>query len=148
MKIGAYHFFSFDSSGDTQAENFIKNVEKDDNMLPPAIDVEFYGSEDEKNQEEVVPQIENMCNKLEEHYGKKPIIYCTYKAYRKYIKGNFDSERLWIRSVYTNPKLIGVSKWKIWQYTDTVKLDGYKGKEDCVDVNAFNGTLDELKDLK
>ena len=26
LRVGAYHFFSFDSGGDTQAENFIRNV--------------------------------------------------------------------------------------------------------------------------
>lgn len=40
---GAYHFFSFDSSGEDQAKHFIDIVEKYDGMLPPAIDVEYYG---------------------------------------------------------------------------------------------------------
>ena len=31
LKIGAYHFFSYDSDGETQAENFISNVEKIEN---------------------------------------------------------------------------------------------------------------------
>ena len=35
LRIGAYHFFSYDSSGGTQAENFISVVPKDKNMLPP-----------------------------------------------------------------------------------------------------------------
>ena len=35
LRVGAYHFFSFDSGGDTQAENFIATVEPCENMLPP-----------------------------------------------------------------------------------------------------------------
>ena len=53
MKISAYHFLSYDSSGVTQAENYINNVEKKRGMMPPAIDVEFYGIYNEKHPEHV-----------------------------------------------------------------------------------------------
>ena len=43
LRWGAYHFFSYDSGGDTQADNFIKTVPVTENMLPPVIDLEFYG---------------------------------------------------------------------------------------------------------
>lgn len=43
LKIGAYHFFSYDSEGSAQADNFIKNVPKTEDMLPPVVDIEFYG---------------------------------------------------------------------------------------------------------
>lgn len=43
LRVGAYHFFSYDSSGATQADNFIATVSKITNMLPPVVDVEFYG---------------------------------------------------------------------------------------------------------
>ena len=46
FNVGAYHFFSFDSVGETQAENFIKNVQPFDGMLPPVIDIEFYGDKE------------------------------------------------------------------------------------------------------
>ena len=52
IRIGAYHFFSFDSPGKTQAENFIRTVPVTDDMLPPVIDLEYYGivlSKDTKN---------------------------------------------------------------------------------------------------
>ena len=41
---GAYHFFSYDSEGKTQAENFIKTVGEDlEGRLLPVVDVEYYG---------------------------------------------------------------------------------------------------------
>src|SRR4051812_45438591 len=40
---GAYHFFTFGTSGESQAANFIAAVSSDANMLPPAIDLEFSG---------------------------------------------------------------------------------------------------------
>ena len=40
---GAYHFFSYDSEGRTQAENFINTVGPDLNgRLIPVVDVEYY----------------------------------------------------------------------------------------------------------
>lgn len=46
LSVGAYHFFSFDSKGVTQAENFIDTVAPFDGMLPPVIDLEFYGDKE------------------------------------------------------------------------------------------------------
>lgn len=37
MRIGAYHFFSYDSKGSTQAANFIKTVSLKNNDLPPVM---------------------------------------------------------------------------------------------------------------
>lgn len=37
LYVGAYHFFSFDSPGQSQAENFIRTVPETDNALPPVI---------------------------------------------------------------------------------------------------------------
>ena len=46
LKVGAYHFFSYDSSGLAQAENFINTAEKRDDSMPPVIDIEFYGDKE------------------------------------------------------------------------------------------------------
>lgn len=43
MKVGAYHFLSYDTDGKSQAQNYIDNVDKKWGMLPPVVDVEFYG---------------------------------------------------------------------------------------------------------
>ena len=37
LRIGAYHFFSFETPGATQAENFCNTVTASDGMLPPVI---------------------------------------------------------------------------------------------------------------
>lgn len=47
LRIGVYHFFSYDSEGQTQADNYIAVVEKTDDMLPPVIDLEFYGDKEQ-----------------------------------------------------------------------------------------------------
>ena len=43
VRVGAYHFFSYDSPGETQADNFIDAVPVTPGALPPVVDIEFYG---------------------------------------------------------------------------------------------------------
>ena len=147
MRFGFYHFFSFDSSGKTQAENFIANVPVLEGMLPPVIDVEFYGDYSHwraPESEAVEEQLRMLVDALEAAYGAKPIIYCTLSAYEHYIEDDFADCDLWIRSVYWQPEL----DWTFWQYTDKAKLDGYSGVEPCIDVNVFNGTSEDFLKYK
>ena len=41
VRPGAYHFFSYDSPGETQAQNFIETVPVTPGSLPPVVDIEF-----------------------------------------------------------------------------------------------------------
>ena len=43
VRAGAYHFLSYDSPGETQADNFIAAVPVTEGALPPVVDIEFYG---------------------------------------------------------------------------------------------------------
>ncbi len=149
LKIGTYHFFSYDSEGSTQAENFIRNVPKKEEMLPPVIDIEFYGDKyiNIPDVEKTQKELQVMLEKLEEYYEKKPIIYATYKSYNLYILNNFQDNYIWIRDVYFNPRLKDNRKWIFWQYTDKARLEGYNGKEKRIDVNVFNGNMKEFEKL-
>ena len=147
LRVGAYHFFSYDSSGKTQAENFIRTVPKEANALPPVIDVEFYGDK-EKNlpvRSDVEKELRTMIDMLHKHYGKRTIIYTTQKAYDLYIKNGFRESDIWIRDVFTDPSLPDRRNWVFWQYTDKEKLEGYNGKEKFIDVNVFHRSLAEFK---
>ncbi len=141
LRIGAYHFFSFDSSGKTQAENFINTVDKTDNMLPPVIDLEFYGdkAKNPPSREIVHTQLNDMLIILEKHYGIKPIIYVTKESYSLYVEGYYDDYDIWYRSVYTKSNLPDARQWTFWQYTNRARLDGYNGKEKYIDMNVFYG---------
>lgn len=149
LYIGAYHFFSFDSEGEKQAEFYIDTVGDLYGKLAPVIDVEFYGNKESNppKKEEVVTQLGKMLTALEEHYQVKPVIYTTYKVYNSYIKGEFEEYPLWIRNVYYPPVDVLEGKWAFWQYMDTAVLEGYEGDEKYVDMNVFNGTKAELEEL-
>ena len=45
------------------------------------------------------------------------------------------------------PKLEDNRKWTFWQYTDKVRLNGYIGKEKRIDMNVFNGSLEEFNEM-
>ena len=144
--VGAYHFFSYDSSGETQAKNFIRTVAETDNMLPPAVDIEFYGdyAGNPKSREEVTEELQSLLNALEEHYHRKPVLYATGRSYSMYLSGAYEDYDIWIRNMIAVPSFADGREWRFWQYTDKAQLDGYHGEEPCIDMNIFNGTPTEF----
>ncbi len=144
LSVGAYHFFSYDSEGKTQAENFINNVVAFEGMLPPVIDLEFYGDKEDNppRRADVEKQLKTMLDIMEEHYDQKPIIYATEKSYKLYLSNDYKEYDIWIRNVISKPKLSDDREWTFWQYTNRDRFDGYKGEEKYIDVNVFNGDLE------
>jgi len=149
LAVGAYHFLSFESGGDTQAQNFINTVPINENSLPPVIDIEFYGKYnlDPMQKEKVKPILDELIDRLEKYYGKKPIIYASYKTYDLYIKNGYDEKPIWIRDTIKRPVLSDGRKWTFWQYGDRHVMKGYSGKERFIDVNVFNGSVNEFYKL-
>lgn len=141
LPVGAYHFFSFDSPGKTQAKNFINTVEPYEGMLPPVIDLEFYGGKHNNPpaRDSVEHELGDMISTIETHYGLKPIIYVTEEAYEAYIVGGYADYNIWIRNVKTKPSLSDGRAWTFWQYTNRERLKGYSGEEKFIDMNVFVG---------
>lgn len=146
LRVGAYHFFSYDSPGETQAENFIRTVPVVQGALPPVVDVEFYGGNEKHppEKEPVERELSVMLEKLEKQYGQRPILYATEKSYSLYLAGGFVDYDIWIRNVITSPTLSDGRDWTFWQYTNRERLDGYRGKETFIDMNVFDGTKEEF----
>jgi lysozyme len=146
LRVGSYHFFSFESSGTRQAEHFIKTVAKTENMLPPVVDIEYYADykSNPPDKENVQKNLKELLEQLESNYGMRPIIYATRISYKHYIRGAFSEYDIWIRDVYFTPSLEDDRKWTFWQYSDKEKLDGYNGVEKYIDMNVFNGSEEEF----
>ncbi len=146
LRIGAYHFFSFESGGKEQAQNFISVVPKYDDMLPPAIDLEFYGEHEKTppDREEVCRNLDVLVGELYEHYGKKTIIYTTRKTYLMYIAGRYSDCDIWICDIVKKPTLPDGRRWTFWQHSHTGLLSGYSGEEKYIDLNVFCGTYEEF----
>jgi lysozyme len=146
LRVGAYHFFSFDTPGAAQAAHFISEVGKTDTMLPPVIDVELYGNytKNPPAAEQVRPQLEELISELRTAYGVTPILYATQTSYSLYIEGNFPNSDIWIRNVFSSASLPDNRNWTFWQYTNRGRLHGLTGDERYIDVNVFNGTEDKF----
>ena len=145
LRIGAYHFFSFESAGETQAKNFIDTVSLVDNMLPPVIDVEYYGrfsSADNISVPDVTNELRSLVDDLTNAYGMKPVIYVSEETYESIVKGNFNDCDIWYRSVYAKvPKDV---EWKLWQFSNRHHIKGYNGSERYIDFNVFNGSKEDF----
>ena len=147
LRVGCYLFFSFESKGETQAKNFIRYVPKYDNMLPPAVDIEFYGGNeaDPPSREEVTYELSILLDELKYYYKMRPVIYATKSSYEHYISGTFDEYDIWIRDILCEPELPDGRESRFWQYSDKGKLRGYSGDEPFIDLNAFNGSRDDFR---
>ncbi|MBD5551250.1 MAG: glycoside hydrolase family 25 protein [Lachnospiraceae bacterium] len=145
LERGAYHFFSFESTGEAQAEHFISVVPKEEGMLCPVIDIEFYGNlfYNKPDVEKTRKELRSLLNALEAYYGVKPLIYATESSYSTYIRGAFDEYPLWIRNVYFSPNMGMPGKWTFWQYDSEAILEGYSGEEEHIDMNVFCGSEQE-----
>ncbi|MED1205317.1 GH25 family lysozyme [Heyndrickxia acidicola] len=146
IRVGAYHFFSYDSAGKTQAENYIRTVPANQKGLPPVIDLEFYGNKEKNppNPDKVIKELQTMVKMLNQHYHKRVIIYATQKSYNMYLKGNLAHCDVWISNVYTKPLLLDNRGWAFWQYTNRGRLTGHSGKKNSLDLNVFRGTEKEF----
>lgn len=136
---GAYHFYSPRTSATKQARYFIKNVKLKSGDLPPVLDVEVFGK---GSKEDFKDSVKVWLDIVEKNYKTKPIIYTSYKFKEKYLNDSiFNEYPFWIAHYYVS-KVRYNGKWDFWQHTDIGIIDGI---EERVDLNVFNGTLEELK---
>lgn len=141
LPCGAYHFFSYDSPGKTQAENFIRTVGDDlTGRLLPVVDVEYYGDKEENPpaKEDVIRELTAFLDALEAQYGVRPMIYTRSDLYKKYLDGSFDGYKLWMSSLYTPLRWNYQGDWYLWQYLNRGTLEGYTGGETHIDLNVLN----------
>lgn len=141
LRTGAYHFFSFESAGATQAENVIRTVPVRRGGLPVVVDVEFYGDfwTRPRPASDVRRELGELVDRLAEHYGRAPILYATPESYRRYLAGEFADNDIWIRDTWREPALTDGRDWTFWQYSDRHRLAGYLGEERFIDLNVFAG---------
>ncbi len=145
VRVGSYHFFSFDSDGFQQAENFIRTAQYVRGMLPPVVDVELYGAyrDQPPDGESLRRELDVLLGRLEAVYGVRPIIYTSMRMYYRYFMGMYEDYPLWISSIYCPPLLPFGARCVFWQYTDRGELRGYDGQQ-YIDLDVFCGTEEEF----
>ena len=149
LPAGAYHFFSYDSPGSTQAENFIDAVGEDiKGRLLPVVDVEYYGDKEQNPpaKEDVIRELTVFLDALEAQYGVRPMIYTRSDIYDRYLEGFTEGYKMWMTSFYTPLRWNYKGDWYVWQYLNRGILEGYTGGERYIDLNVLNKQKD-LSDL-
>lgn len=144
LRIGAYHFFSLDSPGKNQAENFCSTVTAVEGMLPPVVDIEPYGNYQNPeglDKEKMITELDAYLKAVESFYGTKPVIYTT-EEWWQVLQEDFGGYNLWIRNVYGKPD--SSTNWTFWQYSNRHVLSGYSGEERYIDMNVFSGDEKEF----
>lgn len=146
MLVGAYHFFTFRSSGESQAINFIQRGVIESGALPPALDLEYAGNSSVRpTREKALSDIRTFIDLVESRLGgRKVVIYTTRDFYGDYLHKAFPNNPLWFREVlWFEPGVPDGREWLFWQYGVT-SVDGVATN---IDHNAFSGTIDELRAL-
>lgn len=151
---GAYCFFRPKADPGKQADRFIKYVKSmnDDGELPPALDLE---TNDGQPREKIIARAKIWLDKVEQAFGRKPLIYSTLYFLQTYFSVSGGGPPDWARDYplwlaqYPYPYVPGMApslpngwfKWTFWQYSETGKVNGINAR---VDLDLFNGTLEEL----
>ncbi|PBB43119.1 muramidase [Mesorhizobium sp. WSM3866] len=140
LKRGAYHFFYWCRTAGEQADWFIRNVPRVQGALPPVIDVEWNGESSCKrrpSRQKVLEKMQVFMDKLERHYGQRPIIYTSPDFYRDNLRGAFLDYPFWLRAVAAHPsKVYPGRNWLFWQYSGSGLSHGVSGR---IDLNVFHG---------
>jgi len=150
---GAYHFFDYRKAAAPQAKFFARLMIEDRAELPPALDLEKHRDWPLPPRRNMLLAIETFIHTFEDVYGAKPLFYTNPSMLRYYLKPVPDwlmEYDLWIAHYLKNPEdrepyFAPWDKWTFWQFTDRGDGKAYGMESKQVDVNYFNGSLEDLK---
>ncbi|NRP85230.1 Lysozyme M1 [Ensifer adhaerens] len=148
LSFGGYHVLDC-SPAEAQFKNIVAAVPRDKNLLPIAVDLEWYRSGPHSlfascadNPETVRSILEQLVSELKDYYGKRPIIYTSRFGVADILKGDFNDFGLWYADFRkTTPGYTGDNPWTLWQMTDRGRIPGITGD---VDYNVFFGSKEQF----
>lgn len=148
IAVGAYHYYRYNKNNILQFKNFISVVPKNSIDFPPVIDAEYLGNPglgDKKNREKFVKDLKEFQKMIRNYYGEEPIIYTDILFYNNVLKNDIKNN-LWMNDLHAKSiNYLDSSQWIFWQHSHKGNKNGIKG---YVDLNVFNGTLEDFNRLK
>lgn len=126
LSVGSYHFYRPNVSWKQQLENMTSVVKADDQDIVPMIDIEVGGGGST-----FISNLRTFIEAVEEHYGKKPILYTYQNFYNKHLQNQF-KDYDWMIASYKSgvPKLSDGRSFIMWQYSAKGRIAGIKGDVD------------------
>ncbi len=142
LKVGAYHFFRKNRTGQEQADNLLSAIKGKTLDLPLVIDLEDdWGNGATVSRQTAIERVMQMIDILNKA-GYQVMIYTNLDGYEKYYKDLLVDCDLWLCS-FTSPDLLPEFPHAIQQFSHEGTVDGVIGK---VDLNVFRGSKSEWQD--
>ena len=139
LKVGAYHFFRKNRTGQQQAENFLAAIGNKHFDLPLVIDLEDdWGNGATVSRQTAIERVMDMIEILNGK-GYQVMIYTNLDGYNKYYKDMLGDHDLWLCS-FTSPDLLPTLPHCIQQFSHEGTVNGVNGN---VDLNVFRGSSSE-----
>lgn len=147
---GAYHFFHPTAPASSQADSFLRIVSRlEPGDLPPVLDLEVPAAWAAIALADRAPMAIEWLDQVEKALGLSPIVYLS-PAFATEILANapeLGRFPVWLAH-YTNADAPTIAKpwtnWTFWQHSREGKILGVALP---VDLDRFNGSLDDLKAL-
>lgn len=152
----AYHFFRPLQDPVQQAEAFLRLTGGGAGELPPALDLEcslrklpdgtHHDEWEDVGPQDRLPRVTAWLQRVQKECGAAPIIYTSHSFWAEKMANTpaLKDHPLWVAH-YTEapaPKLPGGwTQWRFWQFSQSGKVRGIRGK---VDLNRFNGKSADL----
>lgn len=142
LSVGSYHFYSPNISWEKQFKNLTRNVVKNKQDLVPMIDIEVRGN---VSHTKFLQDLKTFVAKVEEFYGRKPLLYTYQNFYNQHLVGTFKGHH-WMMAKYQKerPILKDNQNYIMWQYTASGRIPGISGEVDRSRIMGDH-TLKQLK---
>ena len=127
VRTGAYHFFSLCSSGQDQADAFLRTAPPSRAALPPALDLEILGGcNDRPSSAAVQTELHAFVERVERAWGERLLIYARSSWTQAYALPTGNDRPQWRTSFFVRP----VKAWAVWQVHYFAEVDGIAGRVD------------------
>ena len=146
---GAYHYMDYTRPVREAANFYATILENYPGELPPVVDYEQ--TRNDNNTSAARAYLREFLEILKSR-GHKPILYTSSGFWSKYgDKNSYWKEfPLWLAYYTTSSKAVVPlpwTKWTFWQYSSTGKGSTYGTQSYNVDLNRFNGNMEDLEKL-
>jgi lysozyme len=124
---GGYHFFTFCTSGVTQATNFLSQVPQDATALAPAVDIELAGNCSRRpSPTELREELAGFIDLVEARTGRRVVVYVSDDAEKLYGVRSWIDRPVWELRFLRRP----AGAWFMWQVMGFADVQGIEGNVD------------------
>jgi lysozyme len=139
LRVSAYHVLVATNYADRQINRLFSVLNGRKADFPYVLDIE---RKDTSSKAVNAACIQDCVRELAKHDKRRPIFYTAQYYWKDYVTSSPDWGKydLWVASYSSKPYLPSDwTRWKFWQYSESVKVPGMGSVSD---VNYFNGSYD------